>query len=379
MHTLSFLLFGCSNEPQYTPPIVTPLPIEKEAEEPSLTAPAPTEGFVSTILKADGQKDPKRTNKSDFYYAVEVSKTEVTQQEFSDITGWNPSFFGGCGAECIHNNTTQENAMENDVQEGEDTLHAECFDVRTLKPFDCGPNCPVESVSWYETIAYTNILSKKNYLPECFVMNNIICTDGTKAQNEPLLCMNNTQKGIISADVQIAGDIHLIACEGYRLLTSEEWTDIARASGDGPLYTSENNDGTLSQKGCTLDPNLDKIAWYGANSQGVPHPVAQKAPNALGVYDMLGNVTEWVYDKVHRPDLDDSSTENPFDSSTLTPEERKKIEEEKKLFLIPDRQQRGGTWLEYGLYCQVDKSTSMPPSERDGSAGFRVIRTTTQQ
>jgi formylglycine-generating enzyme required for sulfatase activity len=42
--------------------------------------------------------------------------------------------------------------------------------------------------------------------------------------------------------------------------------------------------------------NIDSVAWYADNSDGKTHPVATKAPNALGIYDMTGNVHEWCYD-----------------------------------------------------------------------------------
>lgn len=42
------------------------------------------------------------------------------------------------------------------------------------------------------------------------------------------------------------------------------------------------------------DKVLDNYAWYGTNSGNVTHNVKQKEPNSLGVYDMLGNVSEWT-------------------------------------------------------------------------------------
>ncbi len=66
---------------------------------------------------------------------------------------------------------------------------------------------------------------------------------------------------------------------GGKLPTEAEWEYAARAGTTGPYYGE-----------------LDAIAWYSSNSANHTHPVAQKGPNAFRLYDMLGNVWEWVAD-----------------------------------------------------------------------------------
>jgi formylglycine-generating enzyme required for sulfatase activity len=84
-------------------------------------------------------------------------------------------------------------------------------------------------------------------------------------------------------------------CEavGGRLCTEAEWEYAARG---GTTTTYHCGDGV----GC-----VDGVAWYGSNSGGHKHEVKQKAPNGFGLYDMSGNVWEWVEDCWHKNyDLD---------------------------------------------------------------------------
>ena len=67
---------------------------------------------------------------------------------------------------------------------------------------------------------------------------------------------------------------------GFRLPTEAEWEYACRSGGKREKYSGGNN--------------VDRVAWYAQNSGGMTHPIGNKEPNGLGIYDMSGNVWEWT-------------------------------------------------------------------------------------
>jgi formylglycine-generating enzyme required for sulfatase activity len=115
----------------------------------------------------------------------------------------------------------------------------------------------------------------------------------------------------------------------FRLPTEEEWEYACRA-GDANLYCGSSN--------------IDVVAWYNENSGGRTNPVGLKQPNKWGLFDMSGNVKEWI-----------SSCPN------------------NDCFY---RSVRGGSWPIIGSYARAadrQKANTTPGWNKHSDIGFRVV------
>ena len=150
-------------------------------------------------------------------------------------------------------------------------------------------------------------------------------------------------------DVQeFIGILNQAAGEGssYRLPTEAEWEYAARAGATGEWYASD----------------VDTIAWHKGNSSGRAHPVGEKAPNALGLHDMLGNVWEWVQDWYGYRDYSEWRVTDPV-GPTRNPDPNS------------DRVNRGGGWNRDSRYCRLASRYYSAPDARYSYLGFRLART----
>jgi len=209
-----------------------------------------------------------------------VLPTEVTQELWTAVMGYNPSWFRG-------------------------------------------EKRPVENITWWEAIDFCNRLSVRHGFRPCYLTRgDTVFWDRTAS--------------------------------GYRLPTEAEWEYACRAGTTMDTYA-----GDLRQPwgGCEEESVLVPIAWYCWNSGDHTHPVGLKQPNAFGLFDMLGNVAEWVWDWYSSTAYQDADTCNPVGPP-----------------LGQRRTVRGGAWSMGCFLLRASARVGMSPWHHSPAVGFRIVR-----
>ena len=190
-----------------------------------------------------------------------ISKYEVTQKEWKDVMGFNPSFHQGAS-------------------------------------YPDADNRPVDNVSWYDAqdfIDELNTLHPKRH---------------------------------------------------FRLPSEAEWEYACRAGTTTRFYWGEDN----------KTKKFDKYAWYQMNSGAETNPVGQKRGNAWKLFDMSGNVWEWVQDT-----LQDDYTGAPTDGSAWIDHANS------------NRVVRGGSWYNNAMVCRAAFRGGQDPDGHFIDYGFRIV------
>jgi len=162
---------------------------------------------------------------------------------------------------------------------------------------DCGDDCPIENVSWEDAQAFMKKL-------------------------------NQVEKR-----------------KDYRLPSEAEWEYTCRAGSETEFSFGDDAE------------RLKEFAWYSKNSENKTHPVGEKKPNAWGLYDMHGNVWEWVEDDWH-----ESYNGAPADGGAWVDNPRGS-----------DRVGRGGSWGSGAHNCQsATRHYYWPDLRSNAGVGFRL-------
>lgn len=186
--------------------------------------------------------------------------------------------------------------------------------------WDSDGDNPVVNVSWHDAVVYCNWRSAREGLGEVYSIDS---SGGYENQDNWSLEIKDDKNG-------------------YRLPTEAEWQYAATNAGrDAFEYAGSDNP--------------DEVGWYGNNSGSRTRPVMGKKPNALGLYDLSGNVWEWCRDWYGiYPEGEQNNYRGPESGSS--------------------RVLRGGSWGNNDYNCSVRRRDYYNPGLRYINYGFRLAQ-----
>jgi len=215
----------------------------------------------------------------------------------------------------------------------------------TNSGFGSGMNNPVQTVSWYEVVLFSNLLSLENGLMCVYYLDSgyTIQLDATNYTTGPVYVNSGAN--------------------GYRLATEGEWEYFCRAGTTGPFSCPEDNytSGTCSSCAASdwQSPTSNEELWdhavFCANNSGISESVCSKHLNPWNLSDVHGNVWEWCWD--WHGTLPSGSVTDYVGVATGT-----------RLVV------RGGSWENDAEECRSANRIHFLPNYGHYIIGFRLVR-----
>jgi formylglycine-generating enzyme required for sulfatase activity len=181
------------------------------------------------------------------------------------------------------------------------------------------PKMPVKGVDWFEAIEFCNKLSDLLGYQKCYYGSG--------------------------SDIECDFDAN-----GFRLPTEAEWEYACKAGTQTDFYS-----GNMTGNGYSEESALNGAGWYMHNAMEIQQ-VGQKAPNAFGLFDMHGNVSELCWDWYSEDYYNNSPETDPTGPSSGT-----------------EKVERGGRAGIQAYWCRSSVRNKINPET--GFLGFRVVRT----
>jgi formylglycine-generating enzyme required for sulfatase activity len=190
---------------------------------------------------------------------------------------------------------------------------------------------PVTGLGWRDAVVWCNAYSEMSGKEPVYQYSGSV--------------IRNSTDGTACDGAQMDAD-----ASGYRLPTEAQWEYAARGGGTPSTITSF----AYKWAGTDTETELGDYAWYDGDSGVATHPVGGKTANALGLYDMTGNVREWCWDWYDTAGT--GSETDPAGAASGT-----------------ERVIQGGGWDFSASFCAVAFRPDTNPNNWNYDIGFRVV------
>ncbi len=196
-----------------------------------------------------------------------------------------------------------------------------------------GEELPLDSASWFDAVAFSDALSQHAGLPGCYQLAGRRGRPG---------------EGLEIEKIQLSD----LNAPGYRLPTEAEWEIACRAGSKTPFWTGTN----LMTQQANYNGNLPYADNFAGEYRQGTVPVRSFKPNAWNLFEMHGNVAEWVWDwYAEYPQGPAIDPVGPLEGS--------------------ERILRGGSWEHGGNNCRSAFRITRGAYYRESYVGFRLVRT----